>query len=657
MTRQIVRTGRPKCQGELVQIVQPTNRVDMRIVKDGFKLLEPRCTLTTSNVLECDICSIFFLQTPNILECDICSFFFLQTSNVLELECQICTIFFLQPPNVLECDICSFFFLQTSNVLECQICTIFFLQTSNALECKICTIFLLQSPNVLERKIPTIFLLQSSNILECDICCNAFSEEYCPRLLPCSHTLCGHCIDGIIATNRKFCPSCRKEFAATSAEDLTVNRIFLDLIIQLSSKPKVSNASSSREPKASIQGREPKASIQSFNEGFRKNCIKKGIKDYEETKAQVADAIETYRDMKFLIQEADKDIDGLMETLKGIKMSHSEMLSNIDQNIELMENALDLAFQSKIKLENFDAQLASSADFTSAGPVIDEAETVFNEIQEKIRETQDLLKCKRDADIGKLQEILNTKINLDNIVEEMKRRRIENDSQVNIKPSYLRSYGSLLGRIDPREIFVVKGSNRKQMVAQIDIGANRVASFTRLRKGTLPPRCFILKPEDFLSMPSRRGFLDVSRNGTFLGRVIIKVIDEGNLALNFLHQCAGDLGSSYVNSLCGRSFDTGNGVYIGGPVEAVLPGVDWQEEEEKDIYKEISCKVGQVTAAFSNDIASMLFIITENTGSWIEWNGCFGVVEEGLDVLRKAKIYFPNVSDVQVVDCGLMLSL
>ncbi|XP_068226775.1 uncharacterized protein [Palaemon carinicauda] len=454
---------------------------------------------------------------------------------------------------------------------------------------------------------------ESYNILECDICCNAFSEEYCPRLLPCSHTLCGHCIDGIIATNRKVCPSCRKEFAATSAEDLTINRIVLDMIIQLSSKHIGSNASSSRELKTSIQR---------FNEGFRKKCIKKGIKDYEETKAQVADSIETYRDMKFIIQEADKDIDGLMETLKGIKMSHSEMLSNIDQNIELLENVLDLALRSKIKLENFDAQLTSSADFTSAGPVIDEAETVFNEIQEKIRETQDLLKCERDADIG--------------------------------KPSYLRSYGSLLRRIDHRKIFVMKGSNRKRMVAQIDIRANRKASFSRLREGTFPPRCFILKLEDFLGMHSRRGFLDVSCEGTFLGRIIIKVIDEGNLALNFLHKCAGDLGSSYVNSWFFRSVNAENCVYIGGVQEAVLPGVDWQKEKEKDIYKQTTFKVGQVTAGLWNDFASKLYIITGNTGNWKKGNACFGVVEEGLDVLRKAKNYS---EDMKVVDCGLMLSL
>ncbi|XP_068226678.1 uncharacterized protein [Palaemon carinicauda] len=478
----------------------------------------------------------------------------------------------------------------------------------------------------------------SSNVLECDICCNAFSQEYCPRLLPCSHTLCGHCIDGIIATKRKVCPSCRKEFAATSAEDLAVNRIVLDLIIQLSSKPIGSNASSSRE-------------LLTY---FRKNCIKKFIKDYEETKAQVGDTIETYRDMKFLIKEADKDIDGLMETLKGIKISHSVMLSNIDQNVELLENTLEITLQSKIKLENFDAQLASSAGFTSAGPVIDEAETVFNEIQEKI--TQDLLKCELDTDIGK--EILNTKINLDNIVEEIKRRRIQNDSKVIIKPSYLRSCGSLLRRIDPRQI-VVKVSKGKQMVAQIDIGANRVASFSRLTEGILPPRCFILKLEDFLSMPSRRGFLDVSYKGTFLRRIIIKVIDEGNQALNFLHKCAGDLGSSYVYSNFRRiiSFPKMEGVYINGESGAVLPGVDWQKEKEKDIYKQTTFKVGQVTAAFSNDFASELYIPTGNTGYWTKGNACFGVVEEGLDVLRKAPTYAKHGSDVQVVDCGLMFSL
>ncbi|XP_068226676.1 tripartite motif-containing protein 59-like isoform X3 [Palaemon carinicauda] len=456
----------------------------------------------------------------------------------------------------------------------------------------------------------------SSNILECDICCNAFSEEYCPRLLPCSHTLCGHCIDGIIATNRKSCPSCRKEFAATSAEDLTVNRIVLDLVIQLSSKPKLSNASSSCELKTSIQR---------FNEGFRKNCINKGIKDFNETMDQVAEAIATYRDMKFLIQEADKDIDGLMEKLKGIKMSHSETLSNIDQNIEQMQNALCLGFLSKMKLINFDAQLASSTDFTSA--VIDEAETVFNEIQDQIRESQDLLKCKRDADIG--------------------------------KASYLGSCGSLFRSIDSRQIFVVKGSNGKQMVARIDIGANRVASFTCLKEGTLPPRCFILKLEDFLSMHSRRGFLDVSCKGTFLGRIIIKVIDEGNLALNFLHKCAGDLGSSYVysNFQSVISVPKMEGVYINGESGAVLPGVDWQKEKKKDIYKQTSFNmVGQVTADFSNRDALQLYIPTGNIGYRIKGNACFGMVEEGLDVLRKAATYDSYGSDVKVVDCGLMLS-
>ncbi|XP_068226779.1 uncharacterized protein [Palaemon carinicauda] len=453
----------------------------------------------------------------------------------------------------------------------------------------------------------------NSNVLECDICCNAFSEEYCPILLPCSHTLCGHCIDRIIATKRKVCPSCRKRFAATSAKDLTVNRIVLDLIIQ----PTVSNASSSCELKTSIQR---------FNEDFRMNCIKKGIKDCEETKAQAADAIETYADMKFVIQEADKDIDGLMEKLKGIKMSHSVMLSNIDQNKELLENTLDLTLQSKIKLENLDAQLASSADFTSAGPVIDEAETVYNEIQEKIRETQDLLKCERDADIG--------------------------------KPSCVRSFGSLLRRIDPREIFVVKVSNGKQMVAQIDIGSNREASFSPLTQGILPPRSFILKLEDFMSMHSRRGFLHVGANGTFLGRIIIKVIDEGNLALNFLHKCAGDLGSSYVNWRCFLLDNPEEEVCIYGvPRNAVLPEVDWQKEKTKDIYKQTSCKAGQMTAYFSDDDGSLLFgIRTRNTDSWIKERCCFGVVEEGLDVLRKVTDYDAIERHEKIVGCGLVLS-
>ncbi|XP_066181782.1 tripartite motif-containing protein 59 isoform X1 [Sylvia atricapilla] len=60
--------------------------------------------------------------------------------------------------------------------------------------------------------------------LSCAICCEIFSE---PRVLPCSHTFCRPCLQGLLRSPRQLlsCPSCRAPLAVPSAgpEALPVN--------------------------------------------------------------------------------------------------------------------------------------------------------------------------------------------------------------------------------------------------------------------------------------------------------------------------------------------------------------------------------------------------------------------------------------------------
>ena len=164
---------------------------------------------------------------------------------------------------------------------------------------------------------------------------------------------------------------------------------------------------------------------------------------------------------------------------------------------------------------------------------------------------------------------------------------------------------------------------------------------------------------------SRRAYLDLGIDGTHLGRVVIKVMDESNYAHNFLHMCIGDLGPSYASSGVTWVLDEGEdgerlalGEYtMNGETSsrAVLSGVDWEREEERDIYEEKLVKAGQVLGDFSVDYASMFDIVTRDDLRWRD-RDCFGMVEEGLDVLRLAILHYPDIESIKITDCGLIFS-
>ncbi|NXO21993.1 TRI59 protein, partial [Cisticola juncidis] len=50
--------------------------------------------------------------------------------------------------------------------------------------------------------------------LTCPICCDIFAD---PRVLPCSHTFCGPCLQGLLRGQRLSCPSCRAVVTVSGA--------------------------------------------------------------------------------------------------------------------------------------------------------------------------------------------------------------------------------------------------------------------------------------------------------------------------------------------------------------------------------------------------------------------------------------------------------
>ncbi|KAK7072423.1 hypothetical protein SK128_021271, partial [Halocaridina rubra] len=67
--------------------------------------------------------------------------------------------------------------------------------------------------------------------MACGLCSIAFDEGgKCPRILPCSHCICGDCIDSLIVQDSKHCPFCRQNFEGISCKDFGRNTSLIEVI-------------------------------------------------------------------------------------------------------------------------------------------------------------------------------------------------------------------------------------------------------------------------------------------------------------------------------------------------------------------------------------------------------------------------------------------
>ncbi|XP_064083135.1 uncharacterized protein LOC135199177 [Macrobrachium nipponense] len=218
-------------------------------------------------------------------------------------------------------------------------------------------------------------------------------------------------------------------------------------------------------------------------------------------------------------------------------------------------------------------------------------------------------------------------------------------------------------------------------MAPVKIEPNNQVSFTHLEEGVLPPRCFVIELESLipgggspsppLSPPLPRGFLDLAYGPTPLGRVIISVTIDGLLGRNFLLMCAGGMGAaSYDHSRVSGVGNKGGagefmlmGHYVshgggggGGPTStrAVLPSREEDWERESRTYEETPWKAGDVRGNISYEEASEFYIVTRDDPSR-RYSDCFGMVEEGLNVLKSAISKYEDFEQVKVANCGLIL--
>ncbi|XP_066958840.1 uncharacterized protein [Macrobrachium rosenbergii] len=379
---------------------------------------------------------------------------------------------------------------------------------------------------------------------------------------------------------------------------------------------------------------------------------------------------------------------------KGVEEVHcssEKLLISIDQNIKLLMNRLEKLKKNKTKFNESDAQLEAAADFISAAPLMQQAEELLQAMEGPMTKFQE----DKRGECHIKKEILKMKESLENFVKDTERTTGEGEAEleeeerssvVNITVTDLRSpHGCLRGEAQ-REIFAVMIYEGTLRVAPVKIECNNQVSLTHLQEGVLPPRCFFIELESLMqwspspspspppcSLP--RAFLDLVDASIPLGRIIVRVTENGLKGLNFLYMCAGGMGPSYayshISSMAGKGgpgervslgcyVSSGGGAGGGGTsTRAVLSSrEDWQREWERKrvFYKRKPCKAGEVRGDISYEDASEFWIITRDA-LFCGPGHCFGMVEEGLDVLLTTILKYPGqcIRKVRVGECGLIL--
>ncbi|XP_068226640.1 uncharacterized protein [Palaemon carinicauda] len=308
--------------------------------------------------------------------------------------------------------------------------------------------------------------IKESSVLECGVCTNPFSEEHCPKILPCSHTFCCRCIEEIISNQTKACPFCREEFTASSTNDLVFNRTVLEAAKQF--------LSFHIEPKISSRG--PGMSFGNFDNDSRENFFTKPIANCNEIMSQMMHDISILMRMNSDILQANKVIVGLKEKLNEIETFNKDILYTIDENIKQLKKNCDVIDEDVRRFKGYDASLKAAEDFTSAGAIMDNSIDDLHNVQAEVLEIKELLQENEQKTGDIVKEIIEMQTSLRNVAEEIN-RIVEEDlpKVLTVKP--------LEGR---HRIGTLKiGSKNRVFMSHLEEGDTQVTSCTiNDRRGT-----------------------------------------------------------------------------------------------------------------------------------------------------------------------------
>ncbi|KAG0719686.1 hypothetical protein GWK47_050000 [Chionoecetes opilio] len=214
-----------------------------------------------------------------------------------------------------------------------------------------------------------------------------------------------------------------------------------------------------------------------------------------------------------------------------------------------------------------------------------------------------------------------------------------------------------MGLVQDGRVFAFKNIENEPHTryAEISLDAEDRLLVHSLRRRDVPADAFIVEIDELLPLRNHRvAFLEL--RGPLAednGRVFIEVIPETSMAIHFTLMCTGQLGPTYAGSHLVGVFKQnlpGQRVYVGNP-----GGVTLFELDMRGTTRNIA-SVGQVCARSIGGRWSAQFgIITRDFHNATEYGAVFGNVTDGMDFVTAAAQRGRAITDIRVVDCGVVL--
>ncbi|XP_063854473.1 uncharacterized protein LOC135096690 isoform X3 [Scylla paramamosain] len=570
----------------------------------------------------------------------------------------------------------------------------------------VCAVSVFHRPQA--REVVPFAVICDDNVEECPVCLTTFDDTLRrPHNLPCGHTVCSPCIDGLKQQGAVTCPTCRASHAVPEAGQFPIAYAVEGLVRRLRGAGLASlPAEPGKQTAPPVTRPAPKATTglskraQSLLQEQEANVLA-AIRSCQEEQSQLAEYLTTLGGWSSRQQRLQDELQTLVDQSKSAREAVHREESRVEgrqEEVRQKEQQLHAALQS----------LRTAATRQEAYEVIEDTDLLVEEDSQRTGEClgvfPDVHAVTFVTRVGVASHLLCLQVTLLATVAEASRAALQaataaaaatqaaleaagtataasGDSSLPAAwpeassiadrlqallapPLTAKDLHSLTqrvrGLVEAGLVFAVhdvEGQTRQARISLEDgslylhsLQAQALPNFTAtLQMGEVVP-----------AAPPCEVFLDLVWSGSAARRVVVSLPQDTPLGRQFMLLCSGQRGACYANtrlfkviyegqpgeSVVGGDYQTGDG--RGGA--ALLPHLDQGEYWQ-------SGKAGTVLWRWRGDPArgAQFIIITRDIQRDRVWPGVFGQVVRGLEVVQEAARHRP-ITEVIVVQCGVVLS-
>ncbi|KAK7082537.1 hypothetical protein SK128_020630 [Halocaridina rubra] len=499
----------------------------------------------------------------------------------------------------------------------------------------------------------------SSVDLKCGFCHECFDDkERSPRLLKCSHRLCHYCTDSLIKNDIKVCPYCHEEFEEKSSKEILADENILEHIRRNGKKRSLEHVPNSCSQPASKR-------------------IKRAMRNH---------IASSFKEAREHVERVTREITGLQNDIMQEKeLIQREIFPEINKTLSQNDKYLNELKDIDTLLQHEMEQISSVIEQFSEDESLDDKWSDGIPPKEWIQNIKELV-CKEEAVVESIQREVKkserkSRSLLGVLVPQTEQGEISDSSGINTPKvkqenvlgtikveSILNLNALMLSLVKEGKIYAVQERNGRIRYALLSVVEEHLC-IHHLKDDPPLEKIFIVEYRDLCSMVScdaREVFLQLRsiHSRKLLGTLIISLTKDSKRSENFWLICSGERGPSYANTrvmevsgkgdemehVCLGDYEGKNG--YGG--KTVVPDAG---NETGGILKR-PWMAGVVTGedCYGGDDTAAQFRIFTRSRPRSTLDLCFGRVESGLAAVVKAIARYPNIEDVYIDSCGIVLN-